>query len=311
VIARGLAATAVLGTAVLSSCALQPQSPFEVPGRSMELLETPFFPQARYQCGPAALATVLADSGAAVDLQDLVARVYLPARRGSLQVEILAAARTAARVPYRIDGSFAAIVAELDAGRPVLVLQNLGVAWLPRWHYAVVVGFDAERRDVILRSGTDARRRTPIGTFLRTWRRSDNWGLVVLEAGELPARPDPQRLAGALADMEAVGRFGVADAGWQSALELWPDDTDVLFGAGNASLRAENYVEAERLYRRLLHIDNEHWGAHNNLAYALHFMGRSDEALAVLADAMATTEDDLGLRTLAASRQDIAAAAPH
>ena len=24
----------------------------------------------------------------------------------------------------------------------LLVLQNLGLSWLPRWHYAVVVGYD-------------------------------------------------------------------------------------------------------------------------------------------------------------------------
>jgi hypothetical protein len=59
----------------------------------VELTEVPFFPQTEYQCGPAALATVLAASGAKVTPDELVPQVYLPERKGSLQVEMLAAAR--------------------------------------------------------------------------------------------------------------------------------------------------------------------------------------------------------------------------
>jgi hypothetical protein len=33
---------------------------------------------------------------------------------------------------------------EVAAGNPVLVLQNLSFAWAPVWHYAVVMGYDAD-----------------------------------------------------------------------------------------------------------------------------------------------------------------------
>ena len=107
-----------------------------------------------------------------------------------IEPELLAAARTEGRLPYTVDGTLEAIWQELEVGRPVLVLQNLGVAAIPRWHYAVVVGIDAERGQVILRSGTDERRITPTGAFLHTWRRGGYWGMVVLDPGELPASVD-------------------------------------------------------------------------------------------------------------------------
>ena len=60
----------------------------------------PFFPQTDYQCGPAALATVLAHAGAAVDADDLVREVYVEGLRGSLQPELLGATRRHGLIPY-------------------------------------------------------------------------------------------------------------------------------------------------------------------------------------------------------------------
>ena len=75
------------------------------PESAIELDDTPFHPQERYQCGPAALTTVLAQSGAGASLEAVVDKVYLPGRQGSLQAELLAATRTEGRLPYVIDAS--------------------------------------------------------------------------------------------------------------------------------------------------------------------------------------------------------------
>jgi len=155
----------------LAGCASIPEQVRQLPAQAqpIELSHTPFFPQERFQCGPAALATVLGSSGATVAVADLVDKVYLPGKGGSLQVELLAATRTAGRIPYLINGTLDSLYAELHGGRPILVLQNLGVNLLPRWHYAVVVGIDPSAGTVMLRSGTDKRRLTPIRTFLHTF----------------------------------------------------------------------------------------------------------------------------------------------
>ena len=276
-----------------AGCASIPPSVSELPetGSSIELGNTPFYPQERYQCGPAALTTVLVQSGAEVSLETIVNKVYLPGRQGSLQVELLAATRTEGRLPYVIDGSLAAIWRELERGRPVLVLQNLGVAVMPRWHYAVVVGIDAERGDVVLRSGTDRRRVTSSDTFLRTWRRGDYWGMVVLPPGELPADPDRSRYFEAVAALEQAGRAEEAAIGWQAALGHWPNDSVALFGLGNSRLVLGDYRAAEDTYRRLLEMRPGMTVARNNLAMVLARRGALAEAAAEISAAIAQNED--------------------
>ena len=282
---------------VLAGCASIPPSVSELPvaGQAIELEDTPFYPQERYQCGPAALTTVLVQSGATATLEDMVDKVYLPGRQGSLQVELLAATRTEGRLPYVIDGSLAAIWRELEAGRPVLVLQNLGVAtaigdW-SRWHYAVVVGIDAERGEVVLRSGTDPRRVTPSDTFLRTWQRGDYWGMVVLPPGELPGDPDRSRYFEAIAALEQAGRAEEAAIAWQAALEHWPNDSVALFGLGNARLVLGDYRAAEDVYRKLLVVEPGMVVARNNLALALAEQGKFAAALRQIGIALSENRD--------------------
>ena len=245
----------------------------------VELTEVPFYPQERYQCGPAALATLLVESAAETSLESITEQVYLPGRQGSLQAELVAATRANERIPYVLDGSLRALIAELETGRPVLVLQNLGVSWYPQWHYAVVVGIDPGADRVILRSGTERRRLTPTRTFLRTWERGDYWALIALEPGELPAAPVKGRYLEAVAAVEATGHTESAYAGWQAGVERWPRDQAALFGLASAAYSLERYGESERLYRQLLGLQPGLHPARNNLAYALAAQGRRDEAL--------------------------------
>lgn len=277
----------------VAACAsIPPQvSELQVRQTSVELSETPFFPQRQFQCGPAALATALSSSGATVDLQELVDRVYLPGRQGSLRVEMLAATRTAGRVPYVIDGTLRVLWEELSAGRPVVVLQNLGVAAIPRWHFAVVVGIDTERDAVILRSGVDRRRVTALMTFLRTWRRSNYWGYVVLRPDELPTGVEQSRYLKSVAALEKAGRNDEAAAAWHTALQAWPNNPVALFGLGNTLLAAGDNVSAEGYFRAMLESDPVSPAARNNLAMALARQGRYEEALRQIATALKDNSD--------------------
>ena len=258
----------------------------------IELDATPFHPQERSQCGPAALTTILEASGAPASLPAITDLVYIPGRQGSLQAELLGATRANGRVPYPVDGSLRALIAELEAGRQVLVLQNLGISWKPVWHYAVVIGIDTEAEQVILRSGTEPRRLTPTRVFLRTWQRSGYWGIVALPPGTLPASPHRERYLGALADFESTGQYEAAYPGWRAAAGAWPDDTSALFGLANAAFGRGHYAEAESRYRRLLDIRPDLHAARNNLAYALARQGRPAEALEEVETLLRTVSDD-------------------
>jgi len=301
------------GVAVLSGCAgidatVRSYGGLDAP---VELAETPFFPQERYQCGPAALATVLAASNQPIDLESLTRQVYLPGRQGSLQVELLASTRGQQRIPYVIDGTLEAIIGELEASRPVLVLQNLGVNWFPQWHYAVVVGVDPVDDRIILRSGTERRRVTPTRTFLHTWRRSDFWAMTVLQPGELPAAPDRTRYLESVAAMEATGHLESAYAGWLAGLERWPADSTALFGLASAAYGLGRYVEAEGLYRELLTTQPDLHPARNNLAYTLLAQGRQADALAEIRYILDHIDDSDSRRdAYEDSYRDIAARGP-
>ncbi len=239
----------------------------------------PFFPQSEFQCGPAALATVLAHAGAPVTADDLVREVYAPGLRGSLQPELLGATRRRGFIPYVIEpeAGAGALAAELAAQRPVLVLQNLGIDRVPVWHYAVVVGFVGDQ--VILRSGTEQRRIERGPRFLRSWQRGERWALVALRPGELPATATASAYVRALAGAEPMLDTAAAERGYRAALERWPTNELVLFASAGQRYAAGDLGGATVLYRQLLEVAPQHAAGRNNLANVLADRGCPEEAL--------------------------------
>lgn len=273
---RGARAACLLGSLWLASCATSGRMedwPAPVEPERVDLEATPFFPQRDYQCGPAALATILAATGVAVTPDELVSEVYLPARRGSLQVEIVAATRARGRLPYLLPPDESSLLAELSAGRPVLVLQKLGAGPWPGWHYAVLVGYDRARHTVLLRSGTDRRLEMSARRFFWSWERGGRWALVALEPGAMPALADLHRYVGASAGLEAVGRLDEASLAYASAAQRWPDEALPWLGLANVAYARDDLVTAQRLYGDALARDPDDVAARNNRAESLLRLG--------------------------------------
>jgi Flp pilus assembly protein TadD len=275
------------GLLLLAGCAsrpplLQPIVAERAGAPFVELTDTPFHPQQAYQCGPAALATVLGASGVAVSPASLVPQVYVPERRGSLQVEIIAAARRHDRLPVIIEPRLSAVLEALHAGRPVLVLQNLGRSWLPVWHYAVVVGYDATADALLLRSGVERRQRMDAHAFSRSWALAGNWGLVLLDPEQPPHTLGAARYLEAAAGLEAAGRLQAASSAYASAAAAWPDQALPWLGAGNVAYRQGQLQAAHDAYRRALHLAPGDPVAANNLAQVLCELGCARQAGRVL-----------------------------
>ena len=259
---------------------------------SVEWQDTPFFPQEEYQCGPAALATLLNSSGRTVRPEELVAKVYVPGKRGSFQPELLAATRSYERIPYVIPPEMSALLAELAHGRTVLVFQNLGARLLPVWHYAVVIGFSLEKDRIILRSGTSKRLEQSARRFLKTWKRGEYWGMVALAPGELPATGDISRYLKAVAAAESSGQLNLAISSYQAALDRWPDNSTALFGLGNSFFKSGNFSQAEQSYRKLLQTNPDHTATRNNLAQMLADQGRCREARQIIDEALSSSDPE-------------------
>jgi tetratricopeptide (TPR) repeat protein len=246
--------------------------------QALELHDVPFFPQEDYQCGPAALATVLSYSGVAVSPEQLTPQVYVPERRGSFQVELLAAARRHERVPYMLAPQLESLAAELASGNPVLVLQNLALAIAPTWHYAVVVGLDLTRGEIVLRSGRERRHVLALATFEHTWRRGDYWAAVVLPPQQLPFTALEQPYLESVLALEKTGRLETAALAYASAAARWPQSLPALMGLGNTRHALGDLAAAERAFRRAVSFHPAAAAAHNNLAQTLADQGRYDEA---------------------------------
>jgi tetratricopeptide (TPR) repeat protein len=233
-------------------------------GHVVELDDVPFFAQERYQCGPAALATILVNSGVTVTPEELVSMVYVPERKGSFQPEIKAAARRYERLPYELAPDAQSLFAEIDAGNPVLILQNLFIDRWPRWHYAVVVGYDSERGRILLRSGKQERRVESINSFLRNWRGGKYWAIIALRPGQIPASATAERYVEMIADSEGLVSASARALALESGLQEWPDNANLAFIAANQARGQGKVVEAASLYQQALQSQPDHLGALNN-----------------------------------------------
>ena len=272
----------------------------------VELIQTSFYPQVTDQCGPSALAAILNSSGVTVTPEVLKSRIYIPDRQGSLQIELLAATRGYGRMPYLIDTNISALLDEVRAGRPVLVLQNLGSNRAPVWHYAVVVGYLADERRFILRSGDQKRHVTSASRFARTWQRAGYWGVLSLQPGEMPASPDADKYVQSVAAVEAIGDIASAAAGYHAATERWPEHSLAWLGMGNAYYAQGNLDSAESAYKRILSIDSDHLIALNNLSQVQIDRGCFKDASATLDAALSAAKSDTTIyRTIQEARRQI------
>jgi tetratricopeptide (TPR) repeat protein len=162
----------------------------------------------------------------------------------------------------------------------VLVLQNLGVDAYPIWHYAVLIGVDAERGQAILRSGTRERQVMSWSRFEASWSRAGRWAVTVLAPGTLPSRPEVARYLEAVAGLEAADRKDEAALALAAALEQWPEQPLVRLALGNNAYVRRDLAGAIAAYRDGLGLSPDDVVLRNNLAQALLDKGCGAAALA-------------------------------
>jgi hypothetical protein len=165
--ATGFAAGCALG---LGGCAINPSlnlAEFSAATAPI-LLDAPFHPQEENQCGPAALATVLGAAGVETTPEALSPGLYLPAREGSLQVEILAQARGAhSTCSMPPAGAQRARIGRPARAKPRTPASRLALCGAGR--------LDVRRNELRLNSGATAGLAVTAPRFLRTWDWAGRW----------------------------------------------------------------------------------------------------------------------------------------
>ena len=295
--ARIFACTLFFVLLLTGGCATSPQTrqlldePPPVPPR-VELTEVPFFPQQEYHCGPASLAAIINFHGGAVIPDQVAEQIYVPELQGSLQVEVVAATRQYDLLPVELDGRLESLLRELDAGNPVFVLQNLSIDLLPLWHYEIVIGYDLDTREMILRSGTSRRLTRSFATFEKTWQRAGYWALVPVPPERIPATASAASFLQTAIDMEQVGRTATARKAYRAAAARWPDNLLAHSGLGNTAYALGDYAAAEAAYRAALELAPGEAPIWNNLAYALAAQGRRTASLDAIRRALEIEPDN-------------------
>jgi tetratricopeptide (TPR) repeat protein len=243
------------------------------------LIDTPFFPQTSFYCGPASLATVLSFRGIDIDPESLEKIISIPQLKGTLQIEMMAAARGFDLLPYEFNGSLKDLLKEISEDNPVIVIQNLSINLIPKWHYATVVGYNLENKVLILNSGRHQKYQIPIKTFLKTWKRANNWALLINQPSVLPLNAEVNNFLKSASILEETGHSLSALKAYQTALTKWPDNLIAKFGLGNSYYEIENYDKAADIFLHLVDTDKTNANYWNNLAYALQGKGCPDESV--------------------------------
>lgn len=273
-------------TLLPQTTALRDSRPANLP-EAIELDQVPFFAQTDYECGPAALATTLSFGGARVTLQQMIDQVYLPGRKGSLQVEMLAAARRNGLVSYRLAPKMEDMLREVAAGNPVIVLLDYGVWPFSYWHYAVVIGYNLKDGRLYMRSGEKRRLVMPIAVLEYLWKESNYWGMVTVPPDRIPATATETEFLDAILALERVADSATARTAYASYRKRWPDNVTASIGMANAQYATGDLAGAEVVLRDAAERHPDAVVVLNNLAQTLSDRGRSDEALAFIERAVA------------------------
>ena len=180
-----------------------------------------------------------------------------------------------------------AVLREVQAGRPVVVLQNLGLSWAPAWHYAVLVGYDIGAGEVVLRSGTTRRAAMAMRTFEHTWKRAGAWAFVALPPGQWPATAQEDAVVEASVGFERSAPPQQALQVYRSALERWPDNLSLRMGLGNTLHALGDKGAAADVFEQAArqHSSAPAW---INLAGTLVELGRAADAQRAAREALAT-----------------------
>jgi tetratricopeptide (TPR) repeat protein len=232
---------------------------------------------------------VLVASGVEVTPERLGEEVFLPGREGTLQLEMLGGARRHERLAVLLPEQLEALLREVAAGRPAVVLQNLGLSFAPAWHYAVVIGHDLGRGEILLRSGATRREAMLMRTFEHTWARSGRWAFVVVPPGKLPLSASEAAVTQACIGFERVAPPAHAARAYESAAQRWPASLLLALGLGNTRYAAGDVAGAATAFRQAAE-RHDSAAAWNNLAQAEAKLGHADAARGAAQRALARAE---------------------
>ncbi len=171
----------------------------------VEINSVPFFRGQAYQSGPFALASMLSVHGVQTTPGLLEKPLKLPGAEDKLDQNMASLAREYGFVVYPVDHQFPDLLAQVSAGYPVLVRFNDGSLWWKEQRYGVLVGFNQNKRSVLIYTGL-GRLTVSFEEFTSDWNSAGNWALLVQSPRQLPSPVDRERWLKAANDLAQAGQ---------------------------------------------------------------------------------------------------------
>lgn len=303
---------AVLLAALLSTltaCQTPPQTkqllaaPPDI-ARAHAIAQVPFYPQQEFFCGPTTLSEVAGFYGLNKSPDNIAPATFTPGLDGTLQIEMAAATRQLGMVAYEQRATMSQLLSLVADDIPVIVLQNNSIAWLPQWHYAVVIGYDLKTKEVVLHTGVTEAHRLNFSTFERTWRRANYWMLAMLPPDKTSDLLDPFIYTKACQDLINTRQTATGVAALTTATQQWPDYWLPYFLLGNHYFSAEPEKAAD-WFEQGLETAWQQVAYLNNYAVLLSQLGCHQKASVLITKALQQAPAD---STLLDSQQQISTA---
>jgi len=275
--------------------------------------KVPFYPQQDYFCGPTTLSEVAGFYGLEKSPTDIAPTTFTPGLQGTLQIEMAAATRQLGLLAYEQRGNMQQLLSLVADDIPVIVLQNNSISWLPQWHYAVVIGYDINAKEVILHTGVTEAHRLNFATFERTWQRGNYWMLAMLPSDKASKHLEPFIYTKACQDLLNTQQTATGIAALVTATKQWPDYWLPYFLLGNHYLKTEPLVAA-KWFAQGWPVAQQEIAYLNNYAILLSELHCHQQATALIAVALQIAPDNSNLldsqqQILAAPQVDAKAAA--
>lgn len=256
--------------------------------------QVPFYPQQEFFCGPTTLSEVAGFYGLEKSPAEIAPATFTPDLEGTLQIEMVAATRQLGLVAYEQRANMSQLLSLVAEDIPVIVLQNNSISWLPQWHYAVVIGYDIEAKEVVLHTGVTEAHRLNFSTFERTWRRANYWMLAMLPASKTSEHLDPFIYTKACQDLINTQQANAGVAALTAATRQWPQYWLPYFLLGNHYFSTEPLIAAN-WFEQGLGVAQQQVSYLNNYAMLLSKLGCHSKAAALINRALHIVPTDNNL----------------
>lgn len=157
----------------------QGQSAAKAPASAL-LQSFPTVKQMPNYCGPAALSSVMQFWGEDTDQKKVAKSVYDWRIQATNGADMLLYARDKGYSAYSWNSSLSDLKKKLDAGLPVIVLQDISL-YDKSGHFRVAIGYDDAKQVIRVMDPYEVEKDAiPYSTFNKLWDSHGNWGLIVI-----------------------------------------------------------------------------------------------------------------------------------